>query len=184
MEVFTDPAEKASWDLRAENPAPLNATSDALPRQVARSALFGDLAKKRLSYTGQYVSTALVSRDMLRITEAHGAEKLQYWGFSYGSVLGITFAAMFPDKVERLIVDGVCDTYDYYESKCCFQADHIPDWELMTRVQLNGRTTSETPTPVYGCSTKLVRRLAQRPAHYTTRPPTRSRSGLRRSSLL
>ncbi|KAF9040650.1 TAP-like protein-domain-containing protein [Panaeolus papilionaceus] len=32
----------------------------------------------------------------------------------YGTVLGSTFAAMFPDKVERLIIDGICDADDYY----------------------------------------------------------------------
>ena len=27
-------------------------------------------------------------------------------GFSYGTVLGATYAALYPDKVERLILDG------------------------------------------------------------------------------
>jgi pimeloyl-ACP methyl ester carboxylesterase len=65
----------------------------------------------------QFVSTAFVARDMVRVAEAHGESRVRFWGFSYGSVLGITFAAMFPDKVERLIVDGVCDTDEYYESE-------------------------------------------------------------------
>ncbi|TAQ89580.1 hypothetical protein B7494_g2083 [Chlorociboria aeruginascens] len=39
--------------------------------------------------------------------------KLVYWGFSYGTLLGATFAAMFPDKVGRVVLDGVVDA-DHY----------------------------------------------------------------------
>lgn len=35
-----------------------------------------------------------------------GQEKLQYWGFSYGTTVGSTFAAMHPDKVRRVVLDG------------------------------------------------------------------------------
>ncbi|KAI0541028.1 Alpha/Beta hydrolase protein [Xylaria digitata] len=45
--------------------------------------------------------------------------KLVYWGFSYGTFLGATFASMFPDKVGRIVLDGVV------------HADHYvnPTWE-------------------------------------------------------
>jgi pimeloyl-ACP methyl ester carboxylesterase len=42
-----------------------------------------------------------------------GTEMIQYYGFSYGSYLGGTFAAMFPDRVGRLIVDGVVEYSNY-----------------------------------------------------------------------
>ncbi|KAF2172230.1 hypothetical protein M409DRAFT_62985 [Zasmidium cellare ATCC 36951] len=45
-----------------------------------------------------------------------GEEKIQYWGFSYGTYLGLTYAAMFPDKIHRLVVDGVVDAYDYRQT--------------------------------------------------------------------
>ncbi|KAI1335260.1 TAP-like protein-domain-containing protein [Xylariaceae sp. FL0016] len=41
--------------------------------------------------------------------------KLVYWGLSYGTLLGATFASMFPDKVGRLILDGVVDADHYVE---------------------------------------------------------------------
>lgn len=64
----------------------------------------------------------------------HGAEeaddptpRLQYIGFSYGTVLGNTFASMFPGRVGRMVLDGVADATDYFEGDVSF---HI---QLMAR---------------------------------------------------
>lgn len=35
-------------------------------------------------------------------------------GLSYGSTLGSTVAAMFPDRVDRLVIDGVQNVHEYY----------------------------------------------------------------------
>ncbi|KAH9832382.1 TAP-like protein [Teratosphaeria destructans] len=55
-----------------------------------------------------------------------GEERLQYWGFSYGTYLGNTFAAMFPERVHRIVVDGVVDAYNY---KKTLWSDNLLDTE-------------------------------------------------------
>lgn len=61
-----------------------------------------------------HISTASHARDMLEISEQMGYRKLKYWGVSYGTILGGTFAAMYPDRVERLVSDGNVDYKDWY----------------------------------------------------------------------
>lgn len=39
--------------------------------------------------------------------------RIQYIGFSYGTILGNYFASMFPGRVGRLILDGICNADDY-----------------------------------------------------------------------
>lgn len=56
-----------------------------------------------------HVSTADTARDMDLIRQSLGDEQLTYYGISYGSYLGQTYAAMFPDRVRALIIDGVLD---------------------------------------------------------------------------
>lgn len=77
----------------------------------ARATAFSNACAGRLGGKDgpiRFVSTAYTARDMLEILHKTGTEKMRYWGFSYGTVLGGTFAAMYPDKVERLVSDGKC----------------------------------------------------------------------------
>ncbi|KAK0661025.1 Carboxylesterase A [Lasiodiplodia hormozganensis] len=55
-----------------------------------------------------------------------GTEKLQYWGFSYGTLLGSTFASMFPDRVGRLVLDGVVHGSNYMKT---LWSDNLEDTE-------------------------------------------------------
>jgi pimeloyl-ACP methyl ester carboxylesterase len=54
----------------------------------------------------EYLDTASSAKDMDLIREVLGDDKLNYLGFSYGTQLGATYAALFPDKVGRLVLDG------------------------------------------------------------------------------
>ncbi|KAJ6495078.1 TAP-like protein-domain-containing protein [Mycena sanguinolenta] len=125
VSFFRTAEERALWMPPTSDivfPA-LNQTVDAVAQQWARAQILGQLAVNRNdgNYI-QHITTDNTARDMLRITEAFGFEKVQYWGVSYGSVLGSTFAAMFPDKVGRVVVDGVMPMDTWYSGKLTREA--------------------------------------------------------------
>ncbi|KAJ6542151.1 Alpha/Beta hydrolase protein, partial [Mycena vulgaris] len=117
VSFFKSDAERHQWQHPGvDSPYPsLNTSYDVIPTESARFQLLGTLAKNRDTEKFlQHITTDNVARDMLRITEAFGFEKLQYWGISYGTVLGATFASLFPEKVGRIIIDGVMDGEAWY----------------------------------------------------------------------
>ncbi|KAF2833911.1 hypothetical protein CC86DRAFT_278852 [Ophiobolus disseminans] len=94
----------------------------------AKAAAFGEFCTKAHSSandTAKYANTIATAGDMLRYIESlaksHGQDpkksQLWYYGGSYGSVLGTTYASLFPDRVGRLIVDGIADAEDYYRGE-------------------------------------------------------------------
>ncbi|OHE92579.1 hypothetical protein CORC01_12158 [Colletotrichum orchidophilum] len=117
---------------------PLDASPDAFRRQWARVQGYGRLCTEKLGNGSiiPYATTASVVRDMvemvdkidelrteqaaasrpqqsLELRKVKDVPRIQYWGFSYGSILGNTFASMYPGRVGRLIVDGIADANDY-----------------------------------------------------------------------
>jgi len=56
-----------------------------------------------------HVSTIEAARDMDVLRAALGEDTLSYFGASYGTKLGATYADLFPDKVGRLVLDGAVD---------------------------------------------------------------------------
>ncbi|CAA7262051.1 unnamed protein product [Cyclocybe aegerita] len=112
VSFFKTDVERALWGRMGIRV--VNNSDEGIARTWARATLLGQLAAEQDDGSLRHINTDQTAQDMLRIVEAYGQKKLQYWGFSYGSVLGATFAAMFPDKIARLVIDGVVDSEDYY----------------------------------------------------------------------
>mmetsp|Transcript_22232 Transcript_22232/g.57098 ORF Transcript_22232/g.57098 Transcript_22232/m.57098 type:complete len:665 (-) Transcript_22232:272-2266(-) len=53
-----------------------------------------------------FVGTVDLAHDMDTFRKAIGVDKLSVWGFSYGTEVGATYASIFPDNVDRLVLDG------------------------------------------------------------------------------
>jgi pimeloyl-ACP methyl ester carboxylesterase len=48
-------------------------------------------------------------RDIEALRVALGQEKINYYGFSYGTYIGQIYATMFPERVRRMVFDGTVD---------------------------------------------------------------------------
>lgn len=65
---------------------------------------------------GRYINTPQTAADMNSILDAVGQQDMLFWGFSYGTLLGQTYAALYPERSRRVVIDGVGDYFDWYES--------------------------------------------------------------------
>lgn len=63
---------------------------------------------------GAYINTPQTAADMNSILDAVGQQDMAYWGFSYGTVLGQTYAGLFPERSRRVIIDGVVNNFVWY----------------------------------------------------------------------
>lgn len=89
-------------DSTPESPEEKQAIVDA-------SQKFNDKCVARSGEILPYISTQSTARDMDSIRRALGEDKITYFGFSYGSELGATWATMFPDTVRAAVLDGASD---------------------------------------------------------------------------
>ncbi|KAI1453717.1 alpha/beta-hydrolase [Annulohypoxylon moriforme] len=101
---------------------PSNSSDVELGSQWARGQIVAETCLEKQNKTGSLISSAFTARDMMQVVDALGEDGLlRYWGFSYGTTLGATIAAMFPDRIERMILDGVQNPHEYYHAQADFQ---------------------------------------------------------------
>lgn len=75
-----------------------------------------ELAKRCGQVSGDlldHISTADTARDLDALRAAVGDEKITYVGLSYGSMIGQTYLALFPDNVRAMLLDGLVDAAKY-----------------------------------------------------------------------
>ncbi|KAJ3100501.1 hypothetical protein HDU97_002183 [Phlyctochytrium planicorne] len=86
--------------------------------------------QKWSAYDGEwskYISTAATARDMDSVRQALGQDVLNYIGYSYGTILGMTYVNMFPDRVGRVIIDGVADIVTWTSDTFTYNKEALVD---------------------------------------------------------
>jgi len=76
---------------------------------VAKDTAYVQRCKSLNGDVLKYVSTVNTARDMDRVRSAMGEAKLNYFGFSYGTFLGATYASIFPAHYRAMVLDGPVD---------------------------------------------------------------------------
>ncbi|MDT8912646.1 alpha/beta fold hydrolase [Amycolatopsis sp. PS_44_ISF1] len=70
---------------------------------------YGQFCKNNAGALLNHMSTKDVVRDLDQLRAAVGDQKLSYVGFSYGTLIGSTYAAMFPKQTRAIVIDGNVD---------------------------------------------------------------------------
>jgi pimeloyl-ACP methyl ester carboxylesterase len=96
--------------------APPSAVSDPVPQNasgqtafVASLRAYAASCQKASAALLPYVGTVDVARDLERLRIALGDTGLTYMGQSYGTLIGETYAEMFPTHVRAMVLDSVID---------------------------------------------------------------------------
>lgn len=103
---------------------------DSPEEVVERTATVGaytSLCGQRNAALLPYISTDAVARDLDLLRAAVGDEQLTYYGISYGTLLGQTYANIFPGRVRAMALDGVIDPRGYSAGFTPFLRDSLTD---------------------------------------------------------
>ena len=92
-------------DYLAKDPTPDTPEEKAAGERAQQD--FADGCEAKSGELLGHVSTADAARDMDVLRAVLGDGKLTYLGKSYGTYLGTIYADLFPDRVGRLVLDGV-----------------------------------------------------------------------------
>jgi pimeloyl-ACP methyl ester carboxylesterase len=79
------------------------------PGYFAANAKLGKDCQQRAASLLPHVSSTDTARDLDLLRQDVGDSKLTYWGFSYGTVIGATYANLFPGNVRAMMLDGTLD---------------------------------------------------------------------------
>jgi pimeloyl-ACP methyl ester carboxylesterase len=109
VDCLTDAGRDARWPITPAFPTFAQfGVVDFLADQLIAGCLAADTKDNLPTFT-----TENAARDLDRLRAAVGDKGLTYLGFSYGTYLGATYAALFPDRSRALVLDGALNPTQY-----------------------------------------------------------------------
>jgi pimeloyl-ACP methyl ester carboxylesterase len=115
----------------------------------------------------RHLNTPNTARDLDQIRAALGEEKASYLGYSYGSGLGATYDAMFPERADRVVLDSnIGDTHlsqDVIRLWGPGMEETFPDFAKWAAKRHGSYGLGRTPAQVRATYFELAERLDEQP---------------------
>ncbi|WDK22701.1 hypothetical protein CGRA01v4_13991 [Colletotrichum graminicola] len=107
LDCFSGNTEARAAFMWLHSTGVTNVSSTSLEEQYYPSSIYGE-------WCNDAVDCGFTESEAESSGLSPSQAKLWCYGITYGTVVGTTFASMFPDRVGRMILDGVLDAENYY----------------------------------------------------------------------
>ncbi|WP_257623696.1 alpha/beta hydrolase, partial [Streptomyces griseus] len=84
-------------------------TEATFAQDVAWARDIADRCRNRNKETLRHITTRNTARDMDIVRAALGERRISYFGLSYGTYLGSVYTQLFPQRVDRFVLDSAVD---------------------------------------------------------------------------
>lgn len=129
--------------------APIDELIDT-PEEVEAVEAAVDLCVDSMGSGAGLIHTGYVARDMDLIRAALGEEEISFLGISYGSIIGVWYATLFPDRVRAMVIDGAdnpIDDYSDFEAQLESAREEIGPMHDLLEEALNA--CADATCPIY-----------------------------------
>ncbi|MFE0771637.1 alpha/beta hydrolase [Streptomyces sp. NPDC058861] len=137
------------------------------PQDTTWARDIADRCRNRNEGTFRYINTRNTARDMDVIRAALGERRISYFGLSYGTYLGSVYTELFPQRVDRFVLDSAVDPKRVWRGMAQSWAeqaetsfDRWTDWTARRSAQYG---LGETPAEVEKLFWNIVARADQEP---------------------
>ncbi|QBS45292.1 alpha/beta fold hydrolase [Nocardia sp. CS682] len=84
-------------------------SADEFDALFAYNRTVGTACREATGSLAEHVDSVSTARDIEAVRRALGGEKLNWLGLSYGTLLGATYAHLYPDQLRAAVLDGPVD---------------------------------------------------------------------------
>jgi pimeloyl-ACP methyl ester carboxylesterase len=150
-------------DLVVPYPAP----DGSIARNIAHARTTAAGCAEHSGGVLRHITTANTARDMDLIRAALGERRISYLGNSYGTYLGTVYRALFPTRVDRMVLDSALDPRlvwrDTWRSWNAATAARLPDFTAWVAARDDTYHFGANPAEVTRRYVALAERLDRSP---------------------
>nr|WP_269329683.1 alpha/beta fold hydrolase [Kineosporia babensis] len=110
-----------------EGPTKVPQTDQQEQEMLEQAAAFGEQCAKDSGPLLDHMKTTDNAKDLEVLRKALGQEEISFIGYSYGSYLGQVYATQYPQRVDRMIMDGVVDPQNVWYDSGSLQARSLEE---------------------------------------------------------